>query len=476
MAEARTNTPLSRETGEGPGERAASQTRPSPGPAGHPAPRPTAGIALPAGCAGVEQSSTNSLLAPQTGEGKNIIVVGAGPLGLCAGLRLAAQGHSVQLLDARRADQAHEDRRVLALSHGSRQLLETLGAWPAQTATPITTIHVSQRGALGRTEMRHADYGLPALGYVLPASALMQALLARARDVGLDIRYDARVEALSASATQVSLNTRSEAGAGDVLHATLAVCCEGRIDEPPARQNSVAPPPKRAGRKVLGRPGDFSAASSDVHARDYDQHALLLRVTPAQPHANTAWERFTPDGPIALLPQGGDFGVVWTMSPERLATLKALPDDALLAELQRAFGLRVHFSKLHSRASYPLGMKMRKSPVGDRTVWLGNAAQTLHPVAGQGFNLGLRDAWELADTLRAATDPGAADVLARYARQRRADRQGAAGFTDSLVRLFSNNNPLLTHARGAGLLALDICPPLRHFVTKRMIFGARAWP
>ncbi|MFT3734340.1 MAG: FAD-dependent monooxygenase [Rhodocyclaceae bacterium] len=377
-----------------------------------------------------------------------IIIVGAGPLGLCAGLRLAAQGHNVQLLDARRADQAHEDRRVLALSHGSRQLLETLGAWPAHTATPITTIHVSQRGALGRTEMRHADYGLPALGYVLPASALMQALLARARDVGLQIHYDACVEALSRNAGKLSLITRNEAGARDTRHAALAVCCEGKIADD----------------------------SSDTRSHDYDQHALLLQITSTQPHANTAWERFTPDGPIALLPQGGDFGVVWTMSPERLATLKALPDDALLAELQRAFGLRVRFSKLHSRASYPLGMKMRKSPVGDRTVWLGNAAQTLHPVAGQGFNLGLRDVWELADTLHAASDPGAADVLARYARQRRADRQGAASFTDGLVRLFSNNNPLLTHARGAGLLALDICPPLRHFVTKRMIFGARAWP
>ncbi len=121
-------------------------------------------------------------------------------------------------------------------------------------------------------------------------------------------------------------------------------------------------------------------------------------------------------------------------------------------------------------------MNLRRTTVGERTVWLGNAAQTLHPVAGQGFNLGLRDVWELAQTLRGCTDPGSTEVLTRHARNRRADRWGTAGFTDGLVRLFSNDNSLLGHARGAGLLALDMLPPLRHFVAKRMIFGARAWP
>lgn len=398
------------------------------------------------------EAHTDSPL-PQAGEGgHHILIAGAGPLGLCAGLRLASLGHNVQLFDARAADEAHQDQRVLALSHGSRQLLETLDAWPTQAATPIHNIHVSQRGALGRTEMRHADYGIPALGYVMQAGALMQALLARARAARLSIQYDARVTQFDADTTSIKLHLQSNSGQTRIAEGALALCCEGRID----------------------------ADSADTTSRDYDQHALLLKALPEGGHANTAWERFTPDGPIALLPLGREFGVVWTMTAERLAALRALSDSELCAKLQTAFGSRVQFTSISGRASYPLGFRMRKSPVDERTVWLGNAAQTLHPVAGQGFNLGLRDVWELGEILRDAghtqADPGSPALLARYASTRRADRLGATRFTDALVRLFSNDHPLITHARGAGLFALDVVPPLRHFVTKRMIFGARAWP
>ena len=174
--------------------------------------------------------------------------------------------------------------------------------------------------------------------------------------------------------------------------------------------------------------------------------------------------------------QQADFAVVHTATPARAEALLALDDAAYLAALQTAFGHRLALVAASGRARFPLQLRMRRDPVGERLVWLGNAAQTLHPVAGQGFNLALRDVWALAGRLRDAADPGDAAVLAGYLRERRVDRAGTAGFTDTLVRVFSNDLPPLRAARGLGLLALDLAPPLRHFLAKRMMFGARAWP
>jgi 2-octaprenyl-6-methoxyphenol hydroxylase len=179
---------------------------------------------------------------------------------------------------------------------------------------------------------------------------------------------------------------------------------------------------------------------------------------------------------VALLPLGERYAVVLTCADEIVAAVKALDDEAFLALLQKRFGTRHRFIAVTPRVAYPLGLRYRPNPVGERQVWLGNAAQTLHPVAGQGFNLALRDIWELAQRVGAATDPGAPDVLADYAQGRQADRRGAIGFTDLLIDGFASDFPPLRHARGAGLLALDLLPPLRAFVAKRMIYGARAWP
>jgi 2-octaprenyl-6-methoxyphenol hydroxylase len=381
----------------------------------------------------------------------SILIVGAGPIGLAAALRLTAQGHSVRIMDARAEDQGRHDSRVLALSHGSRQLLETLDAWPATAATPIKTIHISQRGAFGRTELRHAEYGLPALGYVLPASALIDALMQSIARQKLQVEFDARVEAVSAKPDLVTLTLRTASGEARSAVGKLAVYCEGQVNT-------------------------SAGEAAPIVSRDYAQRALLLRVTPVEAHDNIARERFTPDGPIALLPLGPDYAVVWTVTPEQLGEFMALSDEAMLSRLHAAFGGKLKLANVRERSSYPLALRLRRTTIGTRTVWLGNAAQTLHPVAGQGFNLGLRDVWELAETLRGRTDPGAKEVLARHAGSRRADRWATAAFTDGLVRLFSNDNALLGHARGAGLLALDVLPPLRHFVAKRMMFGARAWP
>ncbi|GAA5178863.1 UbiH/UbiF/VisC/COQ6 family ubiquinone biosynthesis hydroxylase [Niveibacterium umoris] len=374
-----------------------------------------------------------------------VLIVGAGPVGLALALALHRRGRSVRLADARPAGAGARDARVLALSHGTRQTLERLNAWPAIGPTPIETIHVSQRGALGRTRMQASEYGVPALGYVTPASLLYAQLKAAVDARGIEVRHDANVTALEATGDCIE----AQLSDGSSLAAQLVACCEGVIQ---------------------------GSAESDIRSRDYGQHAIILRARLAAPHGGVAYERFTPEGPLALLPLGEDYSVVWTMPAAAADARMDLPEPAFRGALQAAFGDRVRFVETLERVRFPLGLRVRNNPVGPRTVWLGNAAQTLHPVAGQGFNLALRDVWALTETLTDVADPGDGAALARYTRARLLDRRSTIGFTDSLVRLFSNDDPLLSHARGAGLLALDLLPPLRHFVAKRMLFGARAWP
>ena len=343
-------------------------------------------------------------------------------------MALKLHGVSAEIFEARERAAVRQDVRVLALSDGARQILERLGVWSILSATPIATIHISQRGGFGRTVLRAADLDLKALGWVLPASALIAALDAALGNAGIAYHQNARV------------------GAGETAHFKLTAFVEGAVDP------------------AVGK------------MRDYGQHAVLCNVGVESPHHNVAWERFTDEGPVALLPLGDCYSVVLTCADEVLDEVKSLDDAAFLAVLQRRFGTRHRFTSATPRTAYPLGLRYRHDTTGDRQVWLGNAAQTLHPVAGQGFNLALRDIWELAQQLGAVADPGAPEVLAAYARGRRADRRGAIGFTDLLVDGFASDFAPLRHLRGAGLLALDLLPALRGFVARRMIFGARAWP
>ena len=376
----------------------------------------------------------------------DLIIVGAGPVGMTLALALKDSGLDILLVDARARGAARHDPRVLALSHGSRLTLERLGIWQRLPATPIETIHISQQGRLGRSLLSAADYGLPAMGYVVAAGDLAAALDDALAAAGIPILDHSSVAGLAAGADDVIVSLTG----GNPLTARLVACAEGSID------------------------GDDAP---ELVERDYAQHAVICVATPVEGHAHRAWERFTPQGPLAVLPCGHDCAIVHTADPAEADALMALDDDVYRARLQAHFGDRLHFAAVGPRARYPLKLRYRPNPVGQRTVWLGNAAQTLHPVAGQGYNLALRDVWALAQVLlRADGDPGAPDTLARYASERRLDRQGTIRFTDGLVRLFSNAIPPLAHARGAGLFALDLLPPARHFVAKRMMFGARAWP
>ncbi|MDP2821689.1 MAG: FAD-dependent monooxygenase [Sulfuritalea sp.] len=365
-------------------------------------------------------------------------MVGGGPTGMALALALKLHGVGAEIFEARERAAVHRDARVLALSDGARQILEWLGVWSGLSATPIETIHISQRGGFGRSRLRAADLDVKALGWVLPASDLISALDAALTDAGIVYRDNTRVES------------------GGALH-------DG--DSPSGAVNFLL---------TAFAEGAVEAGAGKTH--DYGQHAVLCNVSVAAPHDNVAWERFTGEGPVALLPLGDRYAVVLTCADAQAAEVEALDDAAFLALLQKRFGTRHRFIAAGPRTAYPLGLRYRPNPVGERQVWLGNAAQTLHPVAGQGFNLALRDIWELAQHLGGVADPGAPEVLAAYARGRQADRRGAIGFTDLLIDSFASDFAPLKHARGAGLLALDLLPPLRAFVAKRMIYGARAWP
>lgn len=372
----------------------------------------------------------------------DILIIGAGPVGQTLHLALAAGGQKSLLLDRRPLATQQDDPRALALSHGARQLLEQIDSWPTRAATPIETIHVSQKDGFGRTVIDRNDYKLPALGYVV-----------RYRDLSAALSKNLAADAVLAGSEIIEIQ------AGDA-HVDVTLRHAGAIRQLRTRLLVHAE----------GTPGD----QPGVTVSDYVQHAVICEVTPTPSHNKRAWERFTPDGPLALLPLGDEFSIVFTLPPEKADAVMALDDAAFIAALQQQFGQRMTFAKPGKRSRFPLYLRLRDTLVKGSEVWIGNTAQTLHPVSGQGFNLGIRDAWQLAEILLA--DGVDRTALARYATSRKLDRQGSAFFTDKIVRAFSNDFGPLKLARGLGLLALDLCPPARHFVAKRMIWGARAWP
>jgi len=367
----------------------------------------------------------------------DVAIAGGGPVG-CA-LALALSGSAVSV--ARIAGEADFADRPIALSYGSRLILERLGAWSSVRSNPIQTIHVSQQG-FGRTVMHCSDYGLPALGYVTAYSELVARLAGRTAASAQSLK-----DWKSADNEIVLRLSRGEDEAG--MRARLLVLADGG-------QN-------RRTRNV----------------RDYRQQAIVAEVTAEHPRAGVAWERFTAEGPLALLPFEDRYALVWSLRPASAVELLGLSDSDFLARLREIFGGRLgSFTSVGPRSTFPLSLRYGKIVPAGRVLAIGNAAQTLHPVAGQGLNLGLRDAWELAQMLldAAKEEIGAPRLLARYARSRSLDRYAGIGFTDFLVGIFSNSLAPLALARGAGLAALDAVPPARRFLARRMIFGARALP
>jgi 2-octaprenyl-6-methoxyphenol hydroxylase len=232
----------------------------------------------------------------------------------------------------------------------------------------------------------------------------------------------------------------------------------------------------RARARLLAVADGGALKMGAARVRDYSQAAVTARVTSSAPRQGVAYERFTPSGPLALLPFEDGHALVWTTGPEEARRRCEMPDAAFLDGLQHAFGYRLGtFRGVTARAWFPLALRVAGRAPLPRSVTLGNAAQTLHPVAGQGLNLGLRDAWELAAALREGglAEIGSPRQIEAYHSQRRLDRGGGVWFTDTLVRLFSNDIVPLRLARGLGLTALGALPPAREFLVRRMTFGAR---
>lgn len=385
-------------------------------------------------------------MKPIAGAGAcDVLIAGGGPVGAAVALGLRGMGLDVALVEPEARPSAAF--RPIALSHGSRQILERLGMFGRFAATPIETIHVSQAGGFGRTVIRHEDHGLPALGYVCDGSALAAAL---------------------AEATQ------AERVAGHVAgwHAEAGVI-RTVIDTGHAGRDVAA--------RLLVLADGGQIAGDDLAMRDYGQTAIVAQVRTEIVRRGTAWERFTDAGPLALLPYGDDASaLVWTVRAGEAARLLEASGEHFLASLGARFGHRLGgFIAAGPRSSVPLRLAFRRSNVaGPRAVAVGNAAQTLHPVAGQGLNLGLRDAIELAALIR-RTDPGAlggAAFLAEYRARRRVDRFAAIGVTNFLAGAFGNPNPALRVARGLGLVALDLVPPARRVFARRMMLGLRGAP
>lgn len=384
----------------------------------------------------------------------DILVVGGGPVGATLALALQAKGIAVTMLEAREQGASHHDQRALALSFGSRLILERLGLWAelAPHATAINTIHISQRGSFGRTLLQAKEHGQPALGYVLAYGALSAALdraLADFQEVR--VIYGAEATAIAPENPMATV-TFKQAATEQTLTSPLVVLADG-------------------GRSLAEVPG------LKRETKHYGHDALVTKVQCELAHNNIAYERFTPAGPVALLPNGArDFSLVWTGKQDEVMHLLALQDDEFLTRLHTHFGDRLgRFLKVGKRLSFPLKLSYLNPVTAPHLVVIGNAAQTMHPVAGQGFNVGLRDAYELADRI-AETAPeawGEETMLKAYQQSRKADTKGGIFFTDFLVNVFSNDIVGLSKLRATGLGLLDMMRPAKARLVRKMSFGGR---
>ena len=361
----------------------------------------------------------------------DVAIVGAGPVGAALAALLVPGGRTVRVIESRAG--ASSDARTLALSQASRELLEDAGGWPGTGVTPIADIHVSQKGGPGRTLITAAEQGLPALGYTVAYAALEQLLQERLAALGAEVSWGVACESIELEARHARLRLAG----GGALEARLLVLADGGANA----------------RRIPG------LAYSE---KDYGQVAITGPVRADRPHGGRAYERFTPQGPVALLPVGERYALVWTAAPAEAARILALDDAQFLAQLQAHFGDRAgRFVEAGARASFPLKLRTINSTIALRTVIVGNAAQAMHPIAGQGLNVGLRDAASLAAILSGApgSDPGEGAMLRAYRESRRRDAGRGVAFTDFLVGAFMDGRRLPTWGRGLALTALDLLPP-----------------
>ena len=379
-----------------------------------------------------------------------VLIAGGGLVGASLAVALGQAGVRTAVVEAAAfasGGQPGYDDRSLALAQGSQRIFEGLGVWEAlapQTC-PIETIHVSDRGRFGFTRLRHDEEGVPALGYVVTARVLGQVLVERLAELdAVDILAPAQLRDLELGDQGARVRLEQAEGARSV-GARLLVAADG------------------AHSTIRDRLG------IETLRRDYGQTAIVANLTPQLPHRNVAYERFTDTGPMALLPMTeGRCALVWTVPDSQADEVVLLDDAAFLARVQERFGYRLgRLLKVGRRHAYPLQLVRARESVRPRLALIGNAMHTLHPIAGQGFNLGLRDVAALAEVVvdagQAGQDCGDPAVLGRYAEWRRRDQQRVMFFTDSLVRLFAQPLAPVALARDAGMLAMDLCPPAKRW-------------
>jgi 2-octaprenyl-6-methoxyphenol hydroxylase len=376
----------------------------------------------------------------------DVAIIGGGMVGASLAVGLAGTGITTVLVEGHAPGskaQPSFDDRTTALGNASRRIFQGLGVWEQLTveAGIIRAIHVSDAGRFGFARLKAADQGIDAFGYVIPNRVIGLALwekLVSAKDVLL--RVPARPENVVIDAGGVTFTLP-----GETVSARLVVAADGA-------HSAVR-----------------SAAGIEAGVEDYDQVAIVANVRADRPHDGTAYERFTQSGPLAVLPlYDGSYAVVWACSPSRAARVLSFDDATYLRELQERFGWRAgRFVRAGVRASYPLKLTRAATTVATRTVLIGNAAQALHPVAGQGFNLGLRDAAMLAETIvEAKGDVGSPELLRVFSAWRAGDRNGVIRFTDSLVKMFGDTRPGVAAMRDLGMLLFDLVPPAKRALAR----------
>ena len=380
----------------------------------------------------------------------DVLIIGGGLVGASLAVALGQAGLNVTVVDACPLSvdqQPNYDERSIALAQGSQCILSALGLWQSlqDEVCPIHTIHVSDRGHFGFTRLHREQQGVPALGYVATARVLGKTLLDQL-DRLPNVQTLAPAQLIDFQVLADGVSTRL------MLEQQILECKARLLVAADGAQSSV--------RDQLG-----------IHSkrRDYGQTAVIANVSSERDHGHVAYERFTDTGPMALLPMSRQrCALVWTVRSDQSDDIMGLDDAQFLSRLQERFGYRLgRFVKVGQRHAYPLQLLQARESIRPRMALIGNAVHTLHPVAGQGFNLGLRDVAALAevvtDARRKGQDIGDNSVLARYADWRQTDQRRAVAFTDSMVRLFGQSLPPVAWLRDAGMLALDICPPAKRW-------------
>ena len=387
----------------------------------------------------------------------DLIIVGGGMVGASLACALKNSPLSIAIIEAfpfKSDQQPSYDDRCIALSYGSQRIFEAMGLWPQLTphATAIRDIHVSNRGHFGITRLSAQQEKVPALGQVIPARSMGQVLeKALSQQQNIELICPAKVQNLQQHENHVTLNLSND----HTVTAKLIVAADGG-------QSTI--------RQLLG------LGASEC---DYQQTAITANITAERAHQGKAFERFTDTGPIALLPMTDNrCSLVWTVKSGDEQKILKLPDTKFLAKLQQRFGFRLgKLLRVGERQSYPLKLMQADQPVQQRIVLIGNAAHSLHPIAGQGFNLGLRDVAALADVLQDNPDDcGNPHLLHEYKQWRETDQDYVIKATDTLVHLFSHSNPLLGFLCGAGLTLSDSLPPIKHWLAKKSMGLGRKQP